>query len=158
MPHVNEKGLELIKHHEGCRRNAYLCPANRLTIGYGHLCLEGDFYLKGMSIEDACKNIDDIKITYLECEEILKKDLEKAEKAVERVINVKLTEDQFSALVSFVFNVGARAFSKSTLRRKLNASDYDGAGREFFRWVYANKKKLKILENRRRDEFELFSW
>lgn len=156
MRQVTKEGVDLIKHHEKCVRHTYFCPANRLTIGYGHLCLEGDFYLQGYSVEEASKNPDKFSITYLEVEDLLKKDLGKAESAVERLIKVKLTDNQFNALVSFTFNLGSGALGKSTLRRKLNLKDYEGASKEFPRWVYANKKKLDGLVIRREEERELF--
>jgi lysozyme len=67
-----------------------------------------------------------------------------------------LTQNQFDALVSFSFNVGVHAFSKSTLLKKLNREDYKGAKREFRRWVYAGGRRLQGLVNRRNQEAQLF--
>ncbi|ECS1118898.1 lysozyme, partial [Salmonella enterica] len=87
---------------------------------------------------------------------LLKTGLVSYERDVSRLVKVKLTQGQFDALVSFVYNLGARAFSGSTLLRKLNAGDYDGAAGEFMRWVSPGTKVEAGLRRRRQAERDLF--
>lgn len=92
------------------------------------------------------------KYTDRECDQFLWKDLQPAKKAVDQLVKVPLGEYQRAALYSFVFNVGSDAFSKSTLLRKLNRGDQEGACEEMRRWVYAGGMKWKGLQNRREME------
>jgi len=137
---ISQEGLDLIKGFEGLRAEAYLCPAGVWTIGYGHTkeVKQGD------------------TITQDEAGDLLMQDLGFAEKAVRENVKIPLTQNQYDALVSFVYNVGINAFEKSTLLRKLNSGDYSGTSKEFDRWIYASGKRLKGLENRRAKEGELF--
>lgn len=133
-------GINLIKSFEGLRLHAYKCPAGVWTIGYGHT--------KGVKKGDM--------ITELKAETLLIIDLQSFEYTINKLVKVPLTQNQFDALVSFVFNVGSANFQKSTLLRKLNNKDYNGAANEFGKWVYANKKVLPGLVKRREAEKELF--
>lgn len=135
MKRINERGLAIIKHYEGLRLKAYLCPAGVWTIGYGST----KRVTRGMTC------------TPEEAEARLLADVEDAEACVNRV-NVELTDDQFSALVSLVFNIGPTAFGSSTLRRKLVAGDVNDAAEQFDRWVFAAGKKLSGLIARRASE------
>ncbi len=137
---ISQKGIDLIKRWEGFRSNAYLCPGNVWTIGYGHT---KNVY-QGMCISKA------------QAEELLKSDLRYFENAVRKFVTVKLNQAQFDALVSFTFNVGVYAFKKSTLLRLVNQGDFLGAAKQFGRWVNANGKKLPGLVKRREDEKKLF--
>ena len=101
-------GLALLKSFEGCRLEAYTCPAGVLTIGYGST---GPHVKPGMTITQA------------EADALLQQDLERFEKAVVELITVPLDQCEFDALVSFAFNCGAGALSESTLRRRLNAGE-----------------------------------
>lgn len=93
-----------------------------------------------------------------ECDALTKADLERIAKQVNPSIKVKTTETQLAAIYSFSYNVGANAFIKSTMLKKLNAGDYAGACDELKRWVYAGGKKWKGLMNRRDVEYEVCSW
>lgn len=137
---VNSRGLQLIKHFEGLFLQAYLCPAEVLTIGYGHTAdvQPGDV------------------ITPEQADTFLLEDVSASERAVNRFVTVPLTQNQFDALVSFVFNLGGHNFKSSTLLRKLNAGDYTGAAEEFPRWVNAGGKQLSGLIRRREAEKALF--
>jgi lysozyme len=116
------KAIELIKEFEDLRLEAYLCPAGVWTIGWGHT--------KGVKAGGV--------IDRQRAEEFLQEDYKEAEKAVLKMVKVKLTDDQLGALTSFVFNLGAGNFKSSTLRRKVNANPHDKTIRdEFMRWVYA---------------------
>ena len=137
---ISQRGLDLIKEFEGFRAEAYLCPAGVWTIGYGHT---GD-----VTPDDSC--------TMAEAEEMLRKDVERFEAAVDRLVKVPLTEGQFDALVSFAFNLGEGNLMQSTLLKKLNREDYAGAADEFGKWVKAGNKTLPGLVRRREAERALF--
>lgn len=93
-----------------------------------------------------------------ECDALLTADLLKVKKQVDPLIKVPITETQRAAFYSFTYNVGAGAFSKSTLLKKLNLGDRDGACHELTRWVYAGGKKWKGLMTRREIEEEVCLW
>lgn len=137
---INEAGLNLIKDFEGCRLKAYLCPAGVWTIGYGHT--------QGVK--------PDMVINQLQAERFLRQDLKRFEDAVTSLVKVPITPNQFSALVSFAYNVGTGALYDSTLLRKLNKKDYKGAANEFLRWNKAGGKVLPGLTRRRLAEKDLF--
>jgi len=84
-----------------------------------------------------------------ECDRLLWNDLQPVKKTVDGLVTVPLNEYQRAALYSFTYNVGSGAFSKSTLLKKLNAGDQDGACEELRRWVYAGGMKFRGLMNRR---------
>ncbi|WP_312141353.1 lysozyme [Pantoea septica] len=89
------------------------------------------------------------KYTDRECDRLLWSDLQPVKKTVDSLVKVPLNEYQRAALYSFTYNVGSGAFSKSTLLKKLNAGDQDGACEELRRWVYAGGMKFRGLMNRR---------
>lgn len=140
-------GLELIKHFEGLRLESYLCPAGKLTIGYGHT---------GNDVKP------NMKITEIQADKLLADDFLEAESDVAKLVKVPLNENQLDALASFVFNLGSSNLWASTLLKKLNAGDYEGAAREFDRWVYTKNPKtgkpevLNGLVKRRAAERQLF--
>jgi lysozyme len=138
---ISATGLSYIQGAEGLSYGVYLDPVGLPTVCYGHF----DQRLKvGTRFSD------------FECLTFLKYDLKATEDAIRELVMVPLTQGQYDALVSFVFNVGPEAFKKSALRRKLNQGDYEGAAAEFPKWVYAKGKKLKGLINRRQNERRLF--
>lgn len=137
---TGKRGITLIKIFEGLRTTAYKCPAQKWTIGYGHTRTAEPGML----------------ITEEEAVDLLQKDLEFFEAGVRKAVDVKITQNQFDALVSFAFNVGLGNFRKSTLLKKLNKGDDWGASQEFVRWKYSNGKVLPGLLRRRRAERELF--
>ena len=105
---TGELGQELIKHFEGCRLDAYKCPAGVWTVGYGHT---GPEVVPGYSI------------TQPVADQLLRDDLDRFEKAVITNIDVELDQCEFDALVSFSYNCGAGALAESTLRRRLNRGE-----------------------------------
>jgi lysozyme len=140
---MGPKGLALLKRWEGLRTTAYLCPAGKWTIGYGHTSAAGHpVVTKGM------------KISAREAEEILMRDLGKYEADVTRLVKVPLTQEQFDALVSFHYNTGK--LGTSTLLKKLNAKKYAEVPAELQKWVVAGGKRLKGLIDRRADEAALW--
>ena len=137
---TSKTGTDLIKKWEGCRTNAYKCPAGVWTIGYGHTAT----VTSGMMI------------SHLQAEHLLKEDLVRFEKAVNDYVRVPLTQNQFDALVSFSYNVGTEAFRTSTLLVKVNAKHYAKASQQFRRWTKAGERELPGLVARRADEEALF--
>ncbi len=137
---VSARGRALIKEFEGLRLEAYRCSAGKWTIGYGST--------RGVKEGDV--------ITEAGAEARLVDDLRWAEAAVERQVRVGLTQNQFDALASFVFNLGESALSRSTLLRKLNGKDYLGAADELPRWSTAGGQVLSGLQRRRMAERAFF--
>lgn len=138
---VSEKGLDLIRKFEGLRLESYRCPANVLTVGYGHT---GPDVQEGMTITEEQAN------------DLLWRDVRVAERCVNGAVTVPLTQGEFDALCSFVYSVGCARFRNSSLLRRLLDSDYDRAADEILRWVYADGKKLNGLLARREAEKERF--
>ncbi|MCZ2204431.1 lysozyme [Bartonella sp. A05] len=140
MRHITQNGVDL-KRFEGFSRIVYFCPAGYPTIGYGHVV----------------KGTDDFSPWYFgideeHAEKLLRQDIQIAECAVLRLINVPLTDNQFDALVSFTYNFGGGALQRSTLRRKINREEHAKAPEQFMRWVWAGDHKLKGLIQRRKAE------
>lgn len=155
---ISQAGIELIKGFEDLRLKAYRDIAGIWTIGWGHT---GPDITEGLCISEH------------EAEVLLMYDISHAERCVNRAVTVALTQGEFDALVSFVFNVGPgrkrnendpgrdgfvtlRNGNPSTLLRKLNGSDYDGAALELLRWNKASGKEYAGLTRRRHAEQELF--
>lgn len=137
---TSERGIELIKQHEGVRYEAYDDGVGVWTIGVGHT--------KGVMKGD---KIDDAKV-----DQYLREDLESAEYAVNRLVKVDLTQNQYDSLVSFVFNVGSGNFASSTLLKMLNKGNYEAAADQFLKWTLAKGKVLRGLVTRRAAERLLF--
>lgn len=137
---TNQKGIDLIKEFEGFSPKAYKCPAGSWTIGYGHASdvKEGDVTTKAVA------------------EEMLKTDIAWAEKAIERMVKFPLGGNQFSALVSLVYNIGSGNFQKSRVLMFLNKWMPKDACLAFMDHVFAGGKKLKGLVRRREAEMKLF--
>ncbi len=144
MRHVTDDGLALIKRFEGFSPTIYICPGGWPTIGYGHVVREGERerFASGIGEDEA--------------EDLLRRDVGVAERAVLRLITVPLTDGQFDALVSFTFNLGSGALQRSTLRRKVNREEHALVPAEFRRWVWAGGRKLKGLVRRREAEARLY--
>jgi len=137
---TSQRGIELIKQHEGVRYQAYDDGVGVWTVGVGHT--------KGVVKGD---KIDDRQV-----DQFLREDLESAEYAVSRLVTVDLTQNQFDALVSLVFNIGSGAFSTSTLLKMLNKGNLPAAADQFGRWNMAGGKVLRGLVIRRAAERALF--
>lgn len=115
---ISQRGIDAIKRHEGARLNAYLDVAGIPTIGVGHT--------QGVELGQ--------QITQAQADEFLRSDLAWVEQCIAETVQVSLTQQQYDALCSLIFNIGAGAFKGSTLLRHLNAGDYSGAADEFLRW------------------------
>ena len=143
---ISNRGLELIKDFEGFSSSAYLDVVNIPTIGYGNT-----FYANGTKVKlgEQISKTDALKLL----EVIANRDF--ADKIFPS-IKVKVTQNQFDAIVSLAYNIGPGAFLKSTLLKKVNAGDFTGAGEQFLRWNKANGKEVLGLTRRREREKQLF--
>ncbi len=139
---LSSKGLNLIKKYEGFKPLKHLCPAGIPTIGYGHVLKKGEEDYKEISKNKA--------------EELLSQDVKIAESTIKKNVMVKLTQNQFDALVSLVYNWGSGNFLRSNLLKKLNAGDYNDVISRFRTIIKANGKILPGLVNRREEEIRLF--
>lgn len=137
---ISNSGIHAIQQVEQLRKVAYLDAVKVPTVCYGST--------RGVTLG--------MYQTELQCRARLKADLAVAERDVKLYVKHGLTQNQYDALVSFVFNVGGSQFKRSTLLTKINKSDCQGAGNAFGSWVYGNGKKLRGLEIRRENEAELW--
>ena len=144
---VSKNGLDIIKEFESFRAKPYLCPSGIPTIGYG-----STYYPDGKKVTLQDKEITEQKAFKI-LEFIANKDFGSN---INKVVKVPLNQNQFDALVSFVYNIGSGNFEKSTLLKKVNQSDFIGASLEFEKWNKANGKILNGLTKRRLAEKELF--
>ncbi len=146
MPNVNNlsyssNGLELTEKSESLRTTAYQDSVGVWTIGYGHT---------GPDVHPG------LTITPEQATALLMKDVAGACASVNSLVTVQLNQNQFDALVDFVFNMGAGSFKTSTLLRELNAGNFDAAAAEFPKWCHAGGQVLQGLVTRRAAEQELF--
>jgi lysozyme len=144
---LSRSGAQLIAGFEGFVPHPYNDAAGHATIGFGHLIHRGrltaaDVAQWGTISRD--RGLD-----------LLRGDAREAEQAVAGAVTVPLTQPEFDALVSFVFNVGAGAFRSSTLLRRLTADDRAGAGAELLHWCRAGGRVLEGLRRRREAEQKL---
>jgi lysozyme len=137
----SQKGLALTAQFEGLRLTAYQDSVGVWTIGYGHT---------GADVHPS------LSITQQQASDLLLKDVASAVAAVNRFVRVPLTQNQFDALVDFVFNLGAGTFSTSTLLRELNNGNFAAAAAQFPLWVHAKHEILPGLVTRRKAEQALF--
>ncbi|QXF34290.1 lysozyme [Photorhabdus luminescens] len=137
---ISEKGLSKLKAYEGLSLTAYRCPAGVWTIGYGHT--------RGVKPGDV--------VTDKQAEQFLLEDLAPVYLTIKSNVKVSLTQGQFDALCSFIFNCGTGAFVRSTLLKKLNAGDYKGAANQFIEWNKAGGRVLPGLDARRASERTMF--
>ena len=154
---VSPKAIEMIKHHEGVRFKPYQCPAKLWTIGVGHVLYPNQ--IKILLPERGAYALhpeDNRTFTKDEVNGILRADLDRFERGVERFCPVPLTQGMFDGLVSFSFNVGLGTLQRSTLRQKLLRGDKEGAAEELLKYCMAAGKVLRGLQNRRIDERRLF--
>ena len=142
---VSNKGVDLICEFEGKRLVAYDDGVGVWTIGFGTIKYpSGNRVKKG----DTC--------TLEQAKEYMRHDLIEFEHTVNSSVKVPLNQNQFDALVSLAYNIGSNAFKSSTLVKKLNTGDYQGAADQFDVWVNAGGKRIQGLVNRRDREKLLF--
>ena len=139
---LSKHGAQFIAGFEGFRGTAYWDSYGDVwTIGYGHTHAvhEGQRVTKAKALK------------------LLEEDAARAATAVRDLVHVRLTQNQFDALVSFVFNLGAGALAESTLLKKLNKGNYKGARHEFGKWNHSGGVVLAGLSRRRKAEAALFA-
>lgn len=137
---LSAAGLVSIANLEGFSEKAYIpIPGDVPTIGFGST--------EGVKMGDT--------ITVPKALEHFMRDVGVAESAIGRCVKVPLSQSEYDAFTSFAFNVGGEAFCSSTLVKKLNSGDYDGACDELERWVYSQKRVVPGLVNRRQVEYRL---
>jgi len=134
-------GLALTEQSEGCRLTAYQDQVGVWTIGYGHT---GADVVSGLTITQA------------QADALLVSDVAAAAAFVNQAVTVPLQQDEFDALVDFVFNLGRAAFAGSTLLKDLNAGDFAGAAGQFDLWDHAGGQVVAGLLRRRQQETALF--
>ena len=143
---ISKNGLNLIKEFEGFSSKPYLDVVNIPTIGWGNT-----FYEDGTKVKlgEQISKTDALKLL----EHIANKDFGNF---VNKTVKVPLNQNQFDALVSFAYNLGNGSLQNSTLLKKLNSGDYQGASNEFLRWNKSGGKVLNGLTRRREKERALF--
>lgn len=143
---TSQKGIDMIKAFEGFKAEPYKCSAGVWTIGYGTT-----FYPNGVKVGENCP-----EITRGQAEQYLKFALCKFEAGVEKKVTSQLSQNQFDAVVSFCYNLGLAAFSKSTLLKLINEGKFLLAAEEFVKWNKAGGKVVDGLTTRRKKERLLF--
>lgn len=138
---TSNDGLHAIADEEGFSPHVYADVGGHRAIGYGHLLTPLD---------------QRTHVTREQAFALLRRDVRVAERAVNRLVQVELNQNQFDALVSLVFNIGASAFERSTLLLLLNSGDYAGAADQFRVWRIGGGKVLDVLIRRRAREAERF--
>ncbi len=138
---ISQAGLDFIKRVETLSLDKYW-DVSGYSIGYGHHFSQGEPVLDS--------------ITEQQADNYLAADTQSAQISVREHVSVPLTQNQFDALTSFVYNEGATHFYSSTLLKVLNAGDYNGAAAQFDKWIYANGQVLDALIDRRAAEKALF--
>jgi lysozyme len=143
---MSEQGLALIKRWEGFRASAYRDAVGVWTIGYGHTSMAGAPHVeRGMSI------------TRGEADTILRRDVAMFAEGVTKSLQVTLSDNQFSALVSFAYNVGLGNWRKSSVLAAVNRRDFAAVPRRLQLWNKAGGQVLPGLINRRAAEAALFA-
>ncbi len=145
---VSSNGLAFIRQQEGLRLNPYKDSAGNWTIGYGHKIVAGDPYYPVGQVTS---------ISAAQAEQLFEQDVENiAAQYIRGYVLVPLTQNQFDALCSLVYNIGPANFEASTLLRDLNSSDYAGAANEFNKWIYSGGIQDPVLIQRRAAESQMF--
>jgi lysozyme len=154
--------LDMLKHHEGVRYKPYQCPAKLWTIGVGHVMYPEQARIpstpEGMAQRKAwpLRAEDNRQWSKEEVDRILAKDVEKFERGVLRFLPIKLSQNEFDAILSFAFNLGLGTLQRSTLRQALIRGDKRAAMQSLRKYNKAGGKVLKGLDTRRKDEEALF--
>lgn len=147
---INQQGLDLIKSFEGLKLEAYLDAVRIPTIGYG-TTIYPPSYLNGRTVK-----LGD-KISKDEADTFLKYDVDQKAKKIKSFITQSLNDNQFSALVSFAYNLGEGALKTSTLLKRVNLNSNDPLIKdEFLKWINAGGKPLEGLKRRRQAESDLY--
>lgn len=143
MNNIPQQAIDIIREFEGCLLYPYKDTSGLVTIGIGHLVKPGENFDNG--------------ITEKEAEELLQNDLNVALNAILKYITRSLTDNQFSALLSFTYNLGGKTLQRSTLRRKCNRIEDDEVPEEFMKYVFSGGIKTAGLVRRRKAEAYLYN-
>jgi lysozyme len=144
---LDENGYKLIQGFEGLSLVPYLCSAKVATIAYG-----STFYPSGKKV-----TMQDQPISLATAKWMLKETADKFAADVDKLIKSKITQNQFNVLVSFAFNLGISALSRSTLLKKVNANPNDVTiTNEFLKWNKAGGKVINGLTKRRTTEAKIY--
>lgn len=141
MRSIPPKAMELIERFEGLSLKRYIDATGNPTIGFGHM-IKPHENLFEITEDDAIS--------------LLHSDMQLAATSVLRLTSSPLNDNQYAALIDFVYNLGAGIYQASTLRAMLNRGDYNNADKQFNRWVYGGARKLPGLIIRRQVETQLF--
>lgn len=153
---MSERGLELLTEWEGFKTKVYKDSAGLPTIGVGHLLTKSELSSGKLLLEGKEVKFHN-GLSREQVVALLEQDIVNYEKTVRETVNVPLNQNQFDALVSFCFNVGQRAFSSSTLVKRLNAKAYSEIPAQLLRWTRAGSRVIKGLINRRNNEIKLWN-
>ena len=144
---IGKEGIALIKEFEGCKLNAYKCPAGVWTIGIG-----STRYANGSKVKEGDKLRDEAQ-----ADDLLKVTIATFTHAVNTAIRPTMTQNEFDALVCLCYNIGTTGFATSTLVKLFNAdATKEDVSRQFLRWDKAGGKSLAGLTRRRAAEAQLF--
>lgn len=153
---VSNQGRQLLMQWEGVKEKTYLDSAGLPTIGCGHLLTKDELRSGKIKIGNEFVKYEN-GLTNLQIDQLLHQDLHIAEETVSNNVSVGLTQYQFDALCSFVFNVGTTAFINSTLLKVLNSKDFDAVQNQLRRWNKSGGRIVAGLINRREKEISLFN-
>jgi lysozyme len=138
---ASKEAVDLIKQWEGCSLDSYQDAKGKWAVGYGQ---NGQHIGPGM------------RILQSEADQWLANHVAELQEQMTKLITVPITQKQFDALVSLVYNIGIGAFANSTLLKKLNTQHYDAAGMEILRWTHSHGVELEGLVRRRSAEYRLY--
>lgn len=142
MREIPQAAIDIIKSFEGCQLHDYKDVAGITTVGIGHRVLSGEDFTGG--------------ITQQQAEDMLRSDLTNAANAIKRFVTRALSDDQYSALLSFTFNLGGGTLEHSTLLKVCNSGKDDDMSPEFMKWTFAGGVKSSGLIRRRAAEAKLY--
>ena len=143
---ISPIGLNMICHYEGYSPTIYLCPSQKKTIGIGHL-------VRSYELE----RYENAILTKEDAMELLKKDMEREQNHLRKLVKVPLTQNQWDALSSLIMNIGAGNFSSSTLLKTLNRGHKNLIPMQIKRWIYSRGRRLNGLIKRRGSECGLWN-
>ena len=164
MREINQAGIDLIKSFEGImdgdpstvNLDPYLDPVGIWTIAWGHAITNKGRFLRGRQDAAKAKLLYPHGITLEDAEAMLRHDVASHALELDKLLKVEVNDNQYAALVSFIFNLGPRNLRRSTLLRLVNERKFREAAGEFRKWNQAGGKVLKGLTRRREAERELF--
>lgn len=148
--------VDLVKRFESCRLRPYMDAANVWTIGWGHAMSHEGKLLIGMADRDIALAMYPSGMSQEDADDLLVEDMKTAADDVEAIVAAELSEGEYAALISFVFNLGIEKVRGSTLFKLLNGGDRKGAADALLEWIYAGDRILRGLVRRRVAERDLF--